>query len=111
MAAVKFKADNLTAIVDQNGYQQTGPTAEVLDLRPLAPKFAAFGWDTQEINGNDMQSALTALQKAKATKGKPSVIIAKTQKGYPIMDLLSEKNYHGKALSAEDAKKALAAIG
>jgi transketolase len=111
MAAVKFKADNLTAIVDQNGYQQTGATAEVLDLRPLAPKWEAFGWAVQEINGNDLQAALTALEKARTTRGRPSVIIAKTQKGYPIMDLLSEKNYHGKALSAEDAAKALAVIG
>ena len=111
MAANKYKLDTLTAIVDQNGYQQTGPTAEVLDLRPLAPKFEAFGWSAQTINGNDLSAVLAALVKARDTKGRPSVIIAQTQKGYPIADLLSEKNYHGKALSPADAQKALAAIG
>jgi transketolase len=111
MAAVKFKVDHLTAIVDHNGYQQTGSTREVLDLDPIPPKWEAFGWAAQEIDGHDLNAVLTALQKARDTKGKPSVIIARTVKGYPIADLLSEKNYHGKALSPEDAKKALAAIG
>ena len=111
MAAKKFAAENLVALVDQNGYQQTGPTSEVLDLRPLAPKFEAFGWSAQEINGHDLSAVLEALKKACATKGRPSVIVARTVKGFPIADLLSERNYHGKALSPEDAKKALAVIG
>jgi transketolase len=111
MAAVKYRADNLIAIVDHNGYQQTGATADVLDLRPIASKWAAFGWSTQEINGHDMAAVLDALKKTCNAKGTPSVIVAKTVKGYPIIDLLSEKNYHGKALSPEDAKRALAAIG
>jgi transketolase len=109
MAAVKFKLDNLVAIVDQNGYQQTGPTAEVLDLRPLAPRYEAFGWFTQEINGHDLNAVLTAFHKAAQTKGKPSAIIAHTIKGYPIIDLLGgDHNYHGKPLSADEAKRALA---
>jgi transketolase len=108
MAAVKFKADNLTAIIDINGYQQTGPTSEVLDLRPVAPKWQAFGWAVQEVNGNDMEACLKALQQVQSVRGQPSAILARTAKGYPIADLLSEKNYHGKALSKEDAAKALA---
>src|SRR6516165_848625 len=48
------KLGNLVAIVDQNGYQQTGPTAEVLDLRPLAQRWQAFGWFAQEVNGHDL---------------------------------------------------------
>src|SRR2546421_962088 len=54
MAAHKYNLDNLVAVVDQNGYQQTGPTAEVLDLRPVASHFESFGWSAQEVNGNDM---------------------------------------------------------
>jgi transketolase len=111
MAAHKFKLDNLVAIVDQNGYQQTGPTAEVLDLRPVASHFESFGWATQEINGNDMKEVLDALRKTGETKGRPSAIVAKTVKGYPITHLLPEPNYHGKALTPEEAKKALAEIG
>jgi len=111
MAAAKYRLDNLTAIVDHNGYQQTGPTREVLDLDPIPPRWEAFGWAAQEIEGHDLNAVLSALKRACGTKGRPSVIVARTVKGYPITDLLSEKNYHGKALSADDARKALAAIG
>lgn len=112
MAAYKYKVDNLVAIVDQNGYQQTGPTAEVLDLKPLVPKFEAFGWHAQEINGHDLGEVLAAFDKAKQTKGRPSAIIARTVKGYPIQDLLAgDPNHHGKPLTREEAEKALALIG
>jgi transketolase len=111
MAAHKFKLDNLVAIVDQNGYQQTGATAEVLDLRPLVPRWESFGWFAQEIDGQDLQQVLAALHKAAQTRGRPSVIVARTTKGYPISHLLGDPNHHGKALTAEEAKKALALIG
>ncbi len=112
MSAVKFRLDNLVAIVDQNGYQQTGPTAEVLDLRPLPPRWEAFGWFAQEINGHDLNEVLGAFEKAAKTKGKPSVIVARTVKGYPIQHLLtSDPNHHGKPLTKEEAEKALAEIG
>jgi transketolase len=58
-----------------------------------------------------MQEALDALRKTTQLKGKPSVIIAHTVKGYPIINLLSDHNYHGKALPPDVAKKALAEIG
>jgi transketolase len=112
MAAHKYQLDNLVAIVDQNGYQQTGPTAEVLDMKPLLPKWEAFGWFAQEIDGHDLKQVLTALDKAAKTKGKPSVIVAKTVKGYPIQHLLTkDPNHHGKPLTKEEADKALAEIG
>jgi transketolase len=112
MAAHKYKLDNLCAIVDQNGYQQTGPTSEVMDLKPLAPRWEAFGWAVIEINGNEIGEVLPAFQKAAATKGKPTVLIAKTVKGWPIQDLLgSDKNHHGKPLTVEEEKKALAFLG
>jgi transketolase len=111
MVARKFKLDNLVAIVDQNGYQQTGSTAEVLDLRPLGPRWEAFGWFTQEINGHDLKEVLTAFETAAATKGRPSAIVAHTIKGFPIADVLGgDVNFHGKALSAEQAKRALQEI-
>jgi len=111
MAANKYKLDNLIAIVDQNGYQQTGATAEVMDLRPLAPRFEAFGWFAQDINGHDLGEVLAALAKARETKGRPSAIIARTVKGYPIQNILSkDPNHHGKPLTAEEAKMAIAQI-
>ena len=112
MSGQKFRLDHLTAIVDQNGFQQTGPTAEVLDLRPLAPRWEAFGWYAQEINGNDMSEVLTALKKAVANKGRPSVIIARTVKGWPIQGLLTkDPNHHGKPLTEQEAGEALRLIG
>lgn len=112
MSAQKFKLDNLVAIVDQNGYQQTGPTAEVLDLRPLVPRWEAFGWFAQEINGHDLKEVLAALHKAAQTKGRPSMIVARTVKGYPIQKLLtSDPNHHGKPLTAEETVRALQEIG
>ncbi len=112
MAAAKYKLDNLVAVVDQNGYQQTGPTAEVLDLRPVAPRWEAFGWFAQDVDGHDLDAVLKAYQKAAQTKGKPSVLVAKTVKGYPIQDILaSDPNHHGKPLTKDEEKKALAALG
>lgn len=111
MSASKFKLDRLIAIVDQNGYQQTGPTSEVLDLRPIAPRWEAFGWHAQEINGNDMGAVVAAITKAIGETSKPSVIVAKTVKGWPIQALLaSDPNHHGKPLTADEATKALALL-
>lgn len=112
MAAKKYQLDNLVAIVDQNGYQQTGATTEVLDLRPLPPRWESFGWFAQEVNGHDLQEVLAALDKAAQTKGRPSVIVARTVKGYPVQKILSsDPNHHGKPLTREEAEKALELIG
>lgn len=109
MAAKKFKLDNLVAIVDKNGYQQTGSTAEVLDLTPIAPRWQAFGWFAQDIKGNDLNEVIPALQKAAQTKGQPSAIISHTTKGYPIHGLLTkDPNHHGKPLTNDEEKQALA---
>lgn len=111
MSAAKYKLDHLVAIVDHNGYQQTGSTKEVLDLDPIGPKWEAFGWSTQEIAGNDLSACVAALTKATTTKGKPSLIVARTRKGYPVQDLLAaDPNHHGKPLTKEEAQKALALV-
>jgi transketolase len=111
MAASKYKLDNLVAIVDRNGYQQTGSTAEVLDLNPLLPRWEAFGWSAQEINGHDLNQVLAAFKRAAVTKGRPSAIIARTVKGYPITDVLGKDvNHHGKPLTAEEAARAIREI-
>jgi transketolase len=111
MSAAKYRLDNLVLIVDQNGYQQTGATTEVLDLRPLVPRFESFGWFAQEINGHDLNEILQALDKARHIKGKPSAIVARTIKGYPIHTILaSDPNHHGKPLTKEEAEKALAML-
>src|SRR5437763_3057966 len=110
MSANKFHLDNLVAVVDQNGYQQTGLTAKVMNLRPLAEKFEAFGWFVQEIDGHDLGAVIGRYATAKATKGRPCAIVAYTKKGYPIMDIIHDPNHHGKPLTKEEAQKALAYI-
>ena len=109
--AEKYKLGNLTLIVDQNGFQQTGATKEVLDLLQFQPKIEAFGWHVQTINGNDMAQVVDALKKAKAVTDRPTAIVSKTQKGFgilPILEAEGDINYHGKPLSKALAEKALA---
>jgi transketolase len=108
--AKKYELGNLTAIVDQNGFQQTGATSDVLDMTPFADKIAAFGWHTQTIEGNDMESVVKALEIAAEVTDQPTAIVSKTQKGFGILPVLEEEgdlNYHGKPLSASLAEKAL----
>jgi transketolase len=112
MSAQKYRLDNLVALVDQNGYQQTGPTADVLDLKPLGPRWEAFGWFAQEIDGHDFAAILDALDRAAATRDKPSVLVARTIKGHPLQDLLaSDPNHHGKPLTKTEAEQALQRLG
>jgi transketolase len=113
-AAHKYKLSNLTAIVDLNGYQQTGATHDVMDLTPLGEKIAAFGWHTQTIEGNDIEAVVKALEQARQVKDRPTAIVSKTKKGFGILPLLEQEgdvNYHGKALSKALAEKALQMIG
>lgn len=113
-SAEKYKLSNLTAIVDQNGFQQTGATKDVLDLKPFAAKFEAFGWHTQVIDGNSMEAVLEGLAKAKSVTDRPTAIVSQTRKGFgilPILEPTGDINYHGKPLSKELAEKALAHIG
>lgn len=112
-AAAKYKLANLTAIVDQNGYQQTGATKDVLDLSPFAPKFEAFGWRAMTIDGNSMEAVVDALAKLPQVTDRPTAIISQTKKGFgilPVLEAAGDANYHGKPLSKELAEKALALL-
>jgi transketolase len=111
MSAGKFGLDKLVAIIDQNGYQQTGATKDVLNMRPLVSKFESFGWFAQEIEGNDMGQVVSALTRTAEHTGSPSVIVARTIKGFPIQQLLSsDPNHHGKPLTRAEADQALALL-
>ncbi|MDA0835726.1 MAG: transketolase [Planctomycetota bacterium] len=111
--AHKYQLGNLTAIIDQNGFQQTGASKDVLDQTPFASKFEAFGWKTQTINGNDMPSVVNALNVATQITDGPSVIVSQTRKGFgiiPVLEAENDLNYHGKPLSPALAEKALALL-
>jgi transketolase len=92
MSASHFKLDGLVALVDCNGIQADGPV--VLDMEPVADKWRAFGWDTFEIDGNDMTAVIGALTGARNRNGKPKTIVLRTLpgKGVPRIET-SEKSH------------------
>ncbi len=110
MAAVKFRLDNLVAIVDKNGLQQEGTTSQIMPTDPVAAKFRAFNWNVMEADGNDISDMLRALGEAEKAKGLPTVIVAKTKKGKGV-DFMEEKvEYHSKVLTKELLEKAIASV-
>ena len=92
MSASHFKLDNLVALVDCNGIQADGPM--VLDMEPVADKWSAFGWETSEINGNDMKSVVDALASARSRLGKPHAIILRTTPGHGVPSLVVREKSH-----------------
>lgn len=92
MSASHFRLDGLVALIDCNGIQADGPV--VLDMEPVADKWRAFGWETSEIDGNDMAAVAGALADARARNGKPKAIVLRTLpgKGVPRIET-SEKSH------------------
>ncbi|QKC87457.1 transketolase [Mesorhizobium sp. NZP2234] len=92
MSASHFRLDGLVALVDCNGIQADGPV--VLDMEPVADKWRAFGWQTSEIDGNDMRMMVGALADARNRNGKPKAIVLRTLpgKGVPRIET-SEKSH------------------
>jgi len=81
MAASNFKVDNLTAFLDWNKVQATGATKDIFSVPDLGRKWASFGWEVFESPGHDIRSIIETIEKAKAVKGKPSIVILDTVKG------------------------------
>jgi transketolase len=107
MAAARFKLDNLTAIVDRNRVQATGPIAERFDIGDVAAKWRAFGWNLIEIDGHDPAAIIAALDQADTVKGKPTVIIANTVKGKGISFAEHNAAFHNGAMTAEQYQIAI----
>ena len=99
MAASKYHLDNFCPIIDVNGLQLDGPTAQIMPTAPLADKLAAFGFHVIEIDGHNYVQIATALDEASRIKGKPSVILAKTTKGKGVSFLESQVSSHAKVPS------------
>ncbi len=106
MAAAHFQADNLTAILDYNKYQETGPISREMALEPLAAKWQSFGWHVEEVDGHDIQALMEKLKAAQEVKGQPSIIIAHTVKGKGVSFVEADYTFHGRALKPEQAEKA-----
>jgi transketolase len=92
MAGGHFGLDNLVALIDCNGIQADGPV--VLDMEPVADKWRAFGWETADIDGNDMAQVVNALHGARSRSGKPKAIILRTRPGKGIPTLEQRERAH-----------------
>ena len=97
MLAAHRKLDNLCIILDWNGLQIDGEVEQVLNPTPYPEKFEAFGCHTISIDGHDVKAFSDALDEAKATQGKPTVIIAKTVKGRGVSFMENRVEWHGAA--------------
>ncbi len=107
MYAAAKKLDNLVAFVDNNNLQIDGTVEEVNSPYPIPEKFAAFGWNVIEIGGHSFDEIENALNAARACKGKPSAIIAKTIKGKGVSFMENQVNWHGSAPNAEQYETAM----
>ncbi len=110
MFAAHYKLDNLTAFVDFNGLQIDGKITDVMNSTPIDDKFKAFGWNVIVIDGHDIQQIENAVEAAKATKGKPTMILCKTVKGKGVSFMENQAGWHGKAPNAEQYVQAVAEL-
>ncbi len=104
--ASHYKLNNLIAILDVNRLGQTGETILGHDIKKYEKRFQEFGWETITINGHNISQILSAFEKAKKSS-KPTIIIAKTLKGKGVKFIEDKNDWHGKALSQQELKKAL----
>jgi len=111
--AAHHKVDNLIATVDWNGQQIDGPTRKVMNLGDLGAKFLSFGWEVIHLEkGNEVDEVVATLEKAKSFtgKGKPIIILMKTEMGKGIDFMEGSHEWHGIAPSDEQLQKALAQL-
>lgn len=110
LVAAKYRLDNLVAILDCNGVQQTGPTATVMPTEPIADKWRSFGWHAIEIHGHNMREVLDALDKTDEVHGKPTVIVARTTKGKGVSFMENDHYWHGNPPTEAQFQAALAEL-
>lgn len=106
MSAGNYNLDNLTAIVDHNDLQISGTTDSVMHSNPLGDKYRAFGWDVQEVDGNDVGALVDILTKPNDTN-KPRMIIANTVKGKGITVAENRADWHHKIPTEVEYKEGL----
>ena len=110
MTAAHRRLDNLTVFVDWNGLQIDGPVAEIKSVERIGDRFAAFGWHVVEIDGHDIPAIIAALAEAKRTKGRPTVVVARTVKGKGVSFMENQVGWHGTAPKADQVQAALAEL-
>jgi transketolase len=111
MSARKYKAGRLIVFVDNNGIQSGGTIDQVSGLNPILPKWAAFGWHCQEIDGHDFGQILQAVENAKANAEQPSLILAHTVKGKGVSYMIGDNSWHKRVPTKEQFEEAMRVLG
>lgn len=113
MTTAHRKLDHVTVIIDANQIQIDGFTRDVKDVEPLAAKWRAFGFDVVETDGHDFAQVLRAYDHAdsRVDSGKPVCIVAHTQKGHGVSFTTLKADYHGRALTDDEMRRALVELG
>ena len=111
MSAAHYKLDNMIAFLDDNGLQIDGEVESVMNINPIEDKFKTFGWNVITIDGHDFDQIFAALDMAKDTVDKPTMIIAKTIKGKGVSFMENQASWHGSAPSEEQLEQALSELG
>ena len=111
MSAAHYKLDNMIAFLDYNGLQIDGEVESVMSINPIEDKFRTFGWNVITIDGHDFDQIFAALDMAKDTVDKPTMIIAKTIKGKGISFMENQSSWHGSAPNEEQLEQALSELG
>lgn len=111
MAAVKYKADNLCAVLDWNGVQLDGTADQIMPMGDIRAKFEAFGWHCIECNGHDVDALYDAFEQAKTIKGLPTIVLAHTIKGKGVSFMEGKNTWHGAPINDENYEKAMIELG
>src|SRR5277367_5471102 len=106
-----YKLENLTVIADVNALGQSEPTMYQHDMETYRRKFESEGFAAEVIDGHDVAAVLAALDRAKATNGRPQAILARTIKGHGFSEVAGKNGWHGKPFSKEQLAKAIAELG
>lgn len=108
MSASQYELDNLCAVIDRNRLQISGNTEDVMGRGKLSARFESFGWNVINVDGHNYQQLREGFYKARETKGKPSVLIANTIKGFGSAVMEGKAQWHHKVPSEEEQKQILA---
>ncbi len=109
--AAFYKLDNLTAVLDMNRLGQRGQTMFGWDFDAYAQRASAFGWHTVAVDGHDFEVIDKSYEEAINTKGRPTLVIAKTEKGHGVSLVANKDGWHGKPLNPDEAARAIAELG
>jgi transketolase len=111
MSAAHYKVDNLVATIDFNDIQIDGKVETVMGIAPLGDKYRAFGWHVIDVDGHDIPKLIDAYAEARATKGKPTVVLARTIMGKRVSFMEDDYRWHGKPPKKDEGERALIELG